>query len=198
MGASQAVGRDRTDARSPAPMTPRRARAELAADYAAEHLSADVAAREGFIDEVIEPSETRARLAWALSSLDRERSTATAVGTSRCEPRLRPAYVALGDSFTAGRRVPRASRAGRTSWPRRWAPPPAARVPQPRRGGRDQRATWTQASSSAALELHPDLVTLVCGANDVLYSVARTSTRYAAAPRADVHTPARARARGAP
>ncbi len=72
MGASQAVGviarREIAGADDP-----EAARAELAADYAAEHLSADVAAREGFIDEVIEPSETRARLAWALSSLDRER-----------------------------------------------------------------------------------------------------------------------------
>ena len=72
MGASQAVGviarREIAGAEDP-----EAARAELAADYAAEHLSADVAAREGFIDEVIEPSETRARLAWALSSLDRER-----------------------------------------------------------------------------------------------------------------------------
>jgi acetyl-CoA carboxylase carboxyltransferase component len=41
----------------------------LAAEYAGEHLRASVAARQGFIDEVIEPSETRARLAWGLEAL---------------------------------------------------------------------------------------------------------------------------------
>jgi acetyl-CoA carboxylase carboxyltransferase component len=44
-------------------------RDELAARYAAEHLGADTAARNGFVDEVIAPSETRARLAWGLSTL---------------------------------------------------------------------------------------------------------------------------------
>jgi acetyl-CoA carboxylase carboxyltransferase component len=44
-------------------------RAELAEAYADAHLGADVAAREGFVDEVISPPETRARLAWALESL---------------------------------------------------------------------------------------------------------------------------------
>ena len=41
----------------------------LAAEYAGEQLSADVAAREGFIDELVEPGETRARLAGALAAL---------------------------------------------------------------------------------------------------------------------------------
>jgi acetyl-CoA carboxylase carboxyltransferase component len=44
-------------------------RARLAAEYAGEHLGAAVAAREGFIDEVIEPADTRARLAWGLETL---------------------------------------------------------------------------------------------------------------------------------
>jgi acetyl-CoA carboxylase carboxyltransferase component len=72
MGAGQAVG---VIARRQiaAADDPEAARAELADEYAAEHLSASIAAREGFIDEVIEPSETRARLAWALTSLERER-----------------------------------------------------------------------------------------------------------------------------
>src|SRR6185312_207449 len=52
---------------------PEAARAALADDYAAEHLSASIAAREGFIDEVIDPHETRDLLAWALTALDRER-----------------------------------------------------------------------------------------------------------------------------
>jgi acetyl-CoA carboxylase carboxyltransferase component len=72
MGAGQAVG---VIARREiaAAEDPEAARAALADDYAAEHLSATIAAREGFIDEVIEPHETRDRLAWALRALDRER-----------------------------------------------------------------------------------------------------------------------------
>jgi acetyl-CoA carboxylase carboxyltransferase component len=42
----------------------------LAAAYADEHLGASVAARNGFIDEVIAPGETRARLAWGLATLE--------------------------------------------------------------------------------------------------------------------------------
>jgi acetyl-CoA carboxylase carboxyltransferase component len=45
-------------------------RARLASLYAAEHLPAAVAAREGYVDEIIEPDETRARLGWALDMLD--------------------------------------------------------------------------------------------------------------------------------
>lgn len=41
----------------------------LAAAYATEHLGAEVAAAGGFVDEVIEPGETRARLAGALEAL---------------------------------------------------------------------------------------------------------------------------------
>lgn len=44
--------------------------ADLAEDYAAEHLSARIAAANGYVDEVIEPGETRARLAGALSWLE--------------------------------------------------------------------------------------------------------------------------------
>src|SRR4051794_5169873 len=42
---------------------------QLADRYASEHLGAGVAARNGFIDEVIAPAETRERLAWGLSTL---------------------------------------------------------------------------------------------------------------------------------
>jgi propionyl-CoA carboxylase beta chain len=42
------------------------ARDGLAAEYAAEHLTATAAAAAGFVDEVIEPAETRDRLAFAL------------------------------------------------------------------------------------------------------------------------------------
>jgi acetyl-CoA carboxylase carboxyltransferase component len=41
----------------------------LAAAYADEHVSAAVAAREGFIDELVEPTDTRRRLAGALAAL---------------------------------------------------------------------------------------------------------------------------------
>ena len=41
----------------------------LAEAYAAEHVSAAVAAREGFVDELVEPADTRRRLAGALTAL---------------------------------------------------------------------------------------------------------------------------------
>jgi acetyl-CoA carboxylase carboxyltransferase component len=46
----------------------------LAAAYAEEHLGAAVAAAAGFVDEVIEPHETRGRLAWALGAMDDRRA----------------------------------------------------------------------------------------------------------------------------
>ena len=73
MGAGQAVGVI-SRREIAAADDPDATRAALAGEYAAEHLSASIAAREGFIDEVIEPIETRARLAWALTGLERERS----------------------------------------------------------------------------------------------------------------------------
>jgi propionyl-CoA carboxylase beta chain len=42
----------------------------LASEYADEHLSAGVAAAEGFVDEVILPDDTRRRLCEALTTLD--------------------------------------------------------------------------------------------------------------------------------
>lgn len=44
-------------------------RDELADAYAAEHLTAPVAAASGWVDEVIDPAASRDRLAWALRSL---------------------------------------------------------------------------------------------------------------------------------
>jgi acetyl-CoA carboxylase carboxyltransferase component len=44
-------------------------RDRLAAEYADEHLTAAVAAQQGFIDEIVLPEETRPRVAAALSSL---------------------------------------------------------------------------------------------------------------------------------
>ena len=73
MAAKQAVGiiSRRDIAASDDPAATRDA---LADEYAEEHLSASLAAREGFIDEVIEPRETRDRLAWAINSLPKPRS----------------------------------------------------------------------------------------------------------------------------
>jgi acetyl-CoA carboxylase carboxyltransferase component len=48
-----------------------RAHTELAGEYAEQHLGAEAAAASGYVDEVIEPGETRARLAWALTALER-------------------------------------------------------------------------------------------------------------------------------
>jgi acetyl-CoA carboxylase carboxyltransferase component len=45
------------------------ARARLAAAYAEEHLRAEAAAAAGFVDEIVEPAQTRDRLAWALRTL---------------------------------------------------------------------------------------------------------------------------------
>jgi acetyl-CoA carboxylase carboxyltransferase component len=72
MGAKQAVGviRRRDIA---AADDPEDERERLADEYAEEHLGAERAAAEGFVDEVIEPADTRARLAWSLRVLDRPR-----------------------------------------------------------------------------------------------------------------------------
>jgi acetyl-CoA carboxylase carboxyltransferase component len=43
--------------------------AELAERYADRHLRPEVAARGGFVDELIEPEATRSRVAWALRTL---------------------------------------------------------------------------------------------------------------------------------
>jgi acetyl-CoA carboxylase carboxyltransferase component len=45
--------------------------AELAEGYADEHLGAERAAASGFVDEVIEPWQTRERLAWTFAALER-------------------------------------------------------------------------------------------------------------------------------
>ena len=49
---------------------PEAARERLAAEYAQEHLRAEVAVRAGFVDELITPMETRSRLAWSLRTLE--------------------------------------------------------------------------------------------------------------------------------
>jgi acetyl-CoA carboxylase carboxyltransferase component len=67
MGARAAVGIvNRRELRA-AP-DPEDARDRLADTYAQEHLRAETAAAEGFVDEIIEPADTRDRLAWAMHS----------------------------------------------------------------------------------------------------------------------------------
>jgi acetyl-CoA carboxylase carboxyltransferase component len=46
----------------------------LAAEYAEQHLTAEVAAAAGDVDEVVEPADTRRRLVWALSVLGTSKS----------------------------------------------------------------------------------------------------------------------------
>jgi acetyl-CoA carboxylase carboxyltransferase component len=69
MGAKQAVGivsrRDIAAADDPSAR-----RDVLAEEYAGEHLTAEIAAADGHVDEVILPSDTRRRLCEALSTLD--------------------------------------------------------------------------------------------------------------------------------
>jgi lysophospholipase L1-like esterase len=83
-------------------------------------------------------------------------------------------YVALGDSFTAG------VVSGEPRWPDE-----VARALGP--GTRYENLAWVGATSSdverdqleRALSLDPDVVTLVCGANDVLESTRPDPTAYA-------------------
>ncbi len=68
MGSAQAVDfvnrREIAEAEDPAAT-----RADLAEAYAQEHVRGEAAARGGFVDEVIRPSDTRARLVWSLQVL---------------------------------------------------------------------------------------------------------------------------------
>jgi acetyl-CoA carboxylase carboxyltransferase component len=48
---------------------PEALRDKLASAYADEHLRAEAAASAGFIDELVDPADTRDRLAWALTTL---------------------------------------------------------------------------------------------------------------------------------
>ncbi len=50
---------------------PESERSRLADAYVQEHLRAEAAAASGFVDEIVEPADTRDRLAWALRALAR-------------------------------------------------------------------------------------------------------------------------------
>jgi lysophospholipase L1-like esterase len=105
--------------------------------------------------------------------------TAIARGLARgCPRRAVSAYAALGDSFTAGHGLPDEAR---------WADRLAASL----RGRQPDLAYHNLAVDGAtsdavldqvglALQLEPDLVTVVCGANDVIGSVRPDLNRYAA------------------
>ncbi len=73
VGPSQAVAvmHRRELARSADPVAER---ARLAAGYADEHLSAETAAAAGHVDELLEPADTRERIAWSLRSLGHARA----------------------------------------------------------------------------------------------------------------------------
>jgi acetyl-CoA carboxylase carboxyltransferase component len=68
MAAASAVGlihrRELADAQDPVAL-----RSHLQERYEEEHLQSATAARTGYVDELIEPRDTRERLAWALESL---------------------------------------------------------------------------------------------------------------------------------
>jgi methylmalonyl-CoA decarboxylase subunit alpha len=68
MGPKQAVGVVHRRALAEAD-DPEAERDRLAAEYADEHVSAAVAASQGFVDELVEPRDTRRRLASALAGL---------------------------------------------------------------------------------------------------------------------------------
>jgi len=68
MGPKQAVGITHRRAIAAAE-DPESEHNRLADEYAADHVSAVAAAREGFIDELVPPQETRRRLAGALAAL---------------------------------------------------------------------------------------------------------------------------------
>jgi acetyl-CoA carboxylase carboxyltransferase component len=89
MGAEQAVAivHRRRLAADPSPAL----RRSLADRYADEHLAASAAAREGFIDEIIDPPQTRERLAWALEILDHRR--APAFGDEASAPVTAPSFA---------------------------------------------------------------------------------------------------------
>jgi lysophospholipase L1-like esterase len=100
--------------------------------------------------------------------------------TSRCEPGVVRRYVAMGDSFTAG--VEGAEGTGR--WPDALAD--RLRAANPSLDYRNLAVAGARSDAVArdqldpAVALGPDLVTLVCGANDVLLSVRPEIERYAA------------------
>ena len=153
---------------------PEREHDRLAAEYEAEHVSAAVAAREGFVDELVSPRETRRRISGALTALSGPGCVrATGRGTSRCDVR--------GPRRQLHRRRRAGGPAGQTSWPSSSA---ARYVNLAAVGATSEQVEREQLER--ALELQPDVVTIVCGANDVLFSTRPDPEAYAARLDADV------------
>jgi acetyl-CoA carboxylase carboxyltransferase component len=79
MGATQAIGithrREIAAADDPSATHER-----LAGEYAVEHLGAQAAARNGVVDEIVAPSETRSRLIAALDALSAKRGSEARLG----------------------------------------------------------------------------------------------------------------------
>ena len=131
-----------TGARSPRPTTPRRERDRLADEYADEHLSAAAAAREGFIDELVEPQETRRRLAGALAAL-------SGAGELRQRRREHPAVTIVRGPR---RQLHRGSRARAAALAGRAGARSSGRTSlrEPGLGGRDQRGRRAGAARAGA------------------------------------------------
>ena len=166
----------------------------------AEHLTAEAAAASGLRRR---GDRARARPTTASPGrLRRAGGTMTAVdpmsrhrrAAARSAPAVeRPRSAPTPRSATASPPAPAARRASAGPTGSRPGSPPAARgfvLPQPRGRGRDQRPRCSS-SSAAALQLEPDLVTVVCGANDVLFSVRPDAEAYARRPRRHLPAPAR-------
>ena len=70
-------------------------RAQLVAEFREKFANPFIAASRGFVDEVIQPRQTRAKLIAALASCDNKRDATRrrSTATSRCGTRARPARV---------------------------------------------------------------------------------------------------------
>ena len=145
MAARQAVGivERRRIAAAPEPES---LRDSLAGAYAGEHLTAAAAAAAGFVDEVIEPDETRRRVDWALGRAQRAGD----------ELLRRPRRLVHGGHRLRARRglggpVGRGARAMARTSPTRTSPytgPPAPTF-APRLGARySSSRTWSPSSAA--------------------------------------------------
>ena len=186
MGPKQAVGVVHRRALAEAD-DPEAERDRLAAEYADEHVSAAVAAQPGLRRRAgraarhAPPAGERARGPLARGSVRQRTGEHPAMTT----------YVALGDSFTAG------LVAGEPRWPDEVARAPRAghALREPRLGRARPAPTSRSSSWSGRSSSKPDVVTLVCGANDVLESVRPDAARVRRAAGAHVRPAARARRR---
>ena len=138
----------------------------LAAEYADEHVSAAVAASQGFVDELVEPRDAPPA---------GERAGGPVAGQFGNGPGNIP-YDLRGPRRQLHRRVDvRRAALGRRGGARARAED-ALREPGVGRGDQHRRR---EAPAGARAVADPDVVTLVCGANDVLESVRPDAGAYA-------------------